>query len=54
MIISDPNELKRLAKNLNIPVTSQNRLLMVYSASATGLSLVNTITGYASAGITIA
>ncbi|MGG0531579.1 exosporium glycoprotein BclB-related protein, partial [Priestia aryabhattai] len=43
-----------ITQNLNIPVTSQNRLLMVYSATATGLSLVNTITGYASAGITIA
>lgn len=38
---------------LSIPVTNQQRLLMVFSISTTGLSLVNTLVGYASAGINI-
>jgi len=42
-----------LATGLAIPVTPQQRLLLVFSASATGLVLVNSIAGYASAGITI-
>jgi hypothetical protein len=28
-------------------------LLMVYTITATGVSLINTVTGYASAGVTI-
>jgi BclB C-terminal domain-containing protein len=39
---------------LSIPVTAQTRLLMVFSATAAGLSLINTIDGYASAGVNIA
>ena len=39
---------------LSIPVTAQTRLLLVYSITAAGLSLVNTVAGYASAGLTIA
>ncbi|WP_349361911.1 exosporium glycoprotein BclB-related protein [Paenibacillus sp. RC343] len=42
-----------ITTGLAIPVTAQTRLLLVFSATATGLSLVNTIVGYASAGITI-
>lgn len=38
---------------LNIPVTSQTRLMLVFSATASGISLVNTIVGYASAGLSI-
>lgn len=38
---------------LNIPVTAGTRLLMVFSATATGLDLVNTIAGYGSAGVNI-
>ena len=38
---------------LNIPVTAQTRLMLVLSASATGLTLLNTVTGYASAGLAI-
>jgi hypothetical protein len=38
---------------LAIPITSQTRLLMVYSAFAAGLTLVTTVNGYASAGVTI-
>jgi BclB C-terminal domain-containing protein len=43
-----------LITGLSIPVTAQTRLLMVFSATAAGLSLVNIVTGYASAGISIA
>ncbi|EGB91770.1 hypothetical protein HMPREF0240_03422 [Clostridium sp. D5] len=38
---------------LNINVTPQTRLMLVFSATATGLNLVNTVTGYASAGLAI-
>jgi BclB C-terminal domain-containing protein len=38
---------------LNIPVTAQTRLMLVFYATASGLSLINTITGYASAGLSI-
>ncbi|WKB34799.1 exosporium glycoprotein BclB-related protein [Terrilactibacillus sp. S3-3] len=43
-----------ITTGLTIPVTSETRLLLVFSATASGLSLVNTAAGYASAGITIA
>ena len=42
-----------ITTGLNIPVNPQTRLLLVFSATASGLSLVNTIAGYASAGLTI-
>ncbi|WP_347491650.1 exosporium glycoprotein BclB-related protein [Desulfoscipio sp. XC116] len=38
---------------LSIPVTEGTRLLMVFSATASGLDLVNTATGYVSAGVAI-
>lgn len=38
---------------LNIPVTAQTRLMLVFSATASGLSLINTVAGYASAGLSI-
>ncbi|PEK99622.1 exosporium glycoprotein BclB-related protein [Bacillus sp. AFS017336] len=38
---------------LAIPVAAQTRLMMVYTATANGLSLVNVVTGYASAGVAI-
>lgn len=38
---------------LNIPVEAGDRLLLVFNASATGLSVVTTISGYASASIEI-
>ncbi|PWJ50748.1 exosporium glycoprotein BclB-related protein, partial [Faecalicatena contorta] len=38
---------------LNIPVTAGTRLLLVFTLTAEGLSLLNTLTGYASAGINI-
>lgn len=42
-----------IISNLSIPVTSQTRLLLVFSATATGSILINSIVGYASAGIGI-
>ncbi|WP_118951586.1 exosporium glycoprotein BclB-related protein [Taibaiella helva] len=41
------------ATGLSIPVVAGNRYLMVCSATATGITLLNTITGYASAGVNI-
>ncbi|WP_304488709.1 exosporium glycoprotein BclB-related protein [Dyadobacter sp. CY261] len=38
---------------LSIPVTAGQRFLLVYSATATGIGLINTVTGYASAGVGI-
>lgn len=38
---------------LNIAVTAGTRLMMVFTATASGLTLVNTVTGYASAGVAI-
>ncbi|WP_391204321.1 exosporium glycoprotein BclB-related protein [Psychrobacillus sp. L4] len=42
-----------LTTGLSIPVAPQDRLLMVFSAKATGLTLINTVAGYASAGVAI-
>lgn len=42
-----------ITTGLNIPVTAGTRYLMVYSATATGLTLVNTAVGYVSGGINI-
>ncbi len=42
-----------LTTGLSIPVTAGTRLLLVYSATATGIGLLNTVTGYASAGVGI-
>ncbi|GAF15610.1 hypothetical protein JCM19046_5093 [Bacillus sp. JCM 19046] len=41
------------ATGLSIPVTAGDRLLLVFSATATGLTLVNTVAGYASGGLAI-
>ncbi|MDE7028352.1 MAG: hypothetical protein K2P63_00035 [Lachnospiraceae bacterium] len=38
---------------LSIPVTAQTRLMLVFSATASGLTLINTVAGYASAGLGI-
>lgn len=38
---------------LRIPVTAQTRLLMVFSTTAVGPSDINSVVGYASAGVTI-
>ncbi|WP_460482220.1 exosporium glycoprotein BclB-related protein [Comamonas humi] len=42
-----------ITTGLSIPVTAQTRLLMVYSSTAAGLTLINAVTGYASAGVAI-
>ena len=43
-----------ITTGLSIPITQQTRLLLVFSMTATGLDLVQTATGYASAGVSIA
>lgn len=42
-----------IVTGLSIPVTAETRLLMVFSATAAGVSLINTVAGYASAGVSI-
>ncbi|PEL93765.1 hypothetical protein CN602_29555 [Bacillus cereus] len=42
-----------ITTGLSIPVTEETRLLLVFSATATGISLINSIAGYASGGIRI-
>lgn len=42
-----------ITTGLSIPVTAETRYLLVYSATATGLALVNTVQGYASAGLAL-
>ena len=52
-VISVGTLLNGALTGLNIPVTAQTRLMLVFSATASGLSLVNTVVGYASAGLSI-
>jgi BclB C-terminal domain-containing protein len=52
-IISVGTLLNGALTGLNIPVTAQTRLMLVFSATASGLTLVNTVAGYASAGLAI-
>lgn len=42
-----------LTSGLSIPVTEQTRLVMVYSITAAGVSLINTVNGYATGGVAI-
>jgi BclB C-terminal domain-containing protein len=42
-----------ITTGLSIPVTAETRLLLVFSATADGVSLINAVTGYASGGVTI-
>ena len=42
-----------IINGLSIPVTAQSRYILFFSCTATGLSLVNTVEGYASAGVSI-
>jgi len=44
---------KGSSPNLSIDVNIEDRLLLVFFATASGVTLVNTIIGYASAGLTI-
>lgn len=52
-IVSIGTTLSGTTTGLSIPVVAGNRYLMVYSATAAGLTLVNTVPGYASAGVNI-
>jgi len=52
-IVSLGQTANGVTSGLNIPVNAQDRLLLVFSATASGLSLLNTVVGYASAGLTI-
>ena len=52
-IISIGTLLNGALTGLNIPVTAQTRLMLVFSATASGLTLLNTVAGYASAGLSI-
>lgn len=52
-IISIGTLLNGALTGLNILVTAQTRLMLVFSASASGLTLLNTVAGYASAGSSI-
>nr|WP_302600734.1 exosporium glycoprotein BclB-related protein [uncultured Acetatifactor sp.] len=49
-VISIGTLLNGSLTGLSIPVTARTRLMLVLSASASGLTLLNTIVGYASAG----
>lgn len=42
-----------ITTGLAVPVTAQTRLLMAFSAAARGSSPINTVLGYASAGISV-
>ena len=52
-IISIGNITSGITSGLSIPVTAGTRLLMVFSITSSGVSLANTLTGYASAGVNI-
>ena len=52
-IISVGDIASGITSGLTIPVTAETRLLMVFTITAEGVDLVNILTGYASAGITI-
>nr|WP_295928013.1 exosporium glycoprotein BclB-related protein [uncultured Dyadobacter sp.] len=51
LVIGTPSS--GITTGLSIPVVAGQRLLLVYSATATGFSLINTVVGYASAGVAI-
>jgi hypothetical protein len=38
-------------ENMSLPITAGTRLLMVFSITASGLSLINTVIGYANANV---
>lgn len=52
-IISLGSVSNGITTGLNIPVTAQTRFLLVFSTTATGISLLTTTAGYASAGLSI-
>jgi BclB C-terminal domain-containing protein len=42
-----------ITTGLAIPVTEEDRLLLVFTITSAGVTLLNTVVGYASAGVTI-
>lgn len=52
-IINIGSQVKGTRSGLNIPVSEGTRLLMIFSVRASGLSLVNSVLGFASAGVAI-
>jgi BclB C-terminal domain-containing protein len=52
-IVSLGDTSNGITTGLAIPVTAETRLLLVFSATAAGVTLVNAVTGYASGGLTI-
>lgn len=42
-----------VTSGLNIPVNAQDRLLLVFSSSVSGIPIASTVAGYASAGLSI-
>ncbi len=52
-VISIGTLLNGSLTGLSIPVTARTRLMLVLSATASGLTLLNTVAGYASAGLGI-
>lgn len=51
--LSVGNISKGILTGLSIPVPAQTRLMLVLTATASGVNLVNTIAGYTSAGLAI-
>ncbi|WP_305000379.1 exosporium glycoprotein BclB-related protein [Taibaiella sp. KBW10] len=52
-VISIGTTSSGLATGLSIPVVAGNRYILVFSATAAGITLVNTVVGYASGGLNI-
>lgn len=52
-IVSLGDTSNGITTGLAIPVTAETRLLLVFSATADGVTLINAVTGYASGGLTI-
>lgn len=52
-VISIGNISNGITTGLNIAVTTQTRLLLVFSATASGVALVNAVVGYARVGLSI-
>lgn len=52
-VIGEGTTSNGITTGLSIPVTAETRLLLVYSSTAAGVSLINDVAGYASAGLSI-
>jgi BclB C-terminal domain-containing protein len=52
-IVAVGNTAFGTTSGLSIPVLAGSRLLLVYSATASGIGLITSVTGYASAGVSI-